>query len=102
MKSLKKENSKMLNIFVTNVQNKLQKNKVFGLLEEILFVLTVLSSCKKKKEKLLKWRISMSKKYKTQSWEAGQLSEKTMENIRKNFQKESLENRLKRVKHNNA
>tara|TARA_B100001248_G_scaffold261862_1_gene254690 strand:+ start:1686 stop:1820 length:135 start_codon:yes stop_codon:yes gene_type:complete len=44
----------------------------------------------------------MSKKYKTQSWEAGQLSEKTMENIRKNFQKESLENRLKRVKHNNA
>lgn len=44
----------------------------------------------------------MSKKYKTQSWEAGQLSKKTMENIRKNFQKESLENRLKRVKHNNA
>jgi|TARA_B100001094_G_C18072757_1_gene740975 hypothetical protein len=39
---------------------------------------------------------------KTKSCEAGKLSEKTINNIRKNFQKENLENRLKRVKQNNA
>ena len=39
---------------------------------------------------------------KTKSWEAGKLSEKTLNSIRKNFQKESLENRLKRVKHKNV